>query len=194
MKLNEEEKAWCQNHTRPEVEKRFNISSATLSRWLKENNINCKRKSGSGLNNPRKKPAKLCFECGKLHTNKKYCSKECMYNSKYYIDMLRSVDRSYMKTEEYSKTLRNPNTPEYKKYAGKVHRLTRYTYEKYKGEINPNNYSRTICGVKNGYQLDHIIPIKFGYENDIPPEVLAEKSNLRMLPWKENLMRNYSKN
>ena len=194
MKLNEEEKTWCQKHTRPEVEKRFNISSATLSRWLKENNIKCKRKSGSGCNNPRKKNAKPCLECGKLHNNKNYCSKECMYNSEHYIDMLKNIDRSYMKTEDYSKTLRNPNTPEYKKYAGKVHRLTRYTYEKYKDEINPNNYSRTLCGVENGYQLDHIIPIKFGYENDIPPEVLAEKSNLRMLPWKDNLMRNYLKN
>jgi hypothetical protein len=194
MKLNEKEKKWCQNNVRSEVEKRFKISSATLSRWLKENGISCKRKLGSG---GKSKPLKIeieCEVCGNPHKNKKFCSRKCMYQSDYYLNMLKSIDRSYMRTEEYANTLRNPNMAAYKKYSGNVHRLTKWTYEKYKNKINPNDYPRTLCGVDGGYQLDHIIPIKFGFENNIPPEVLAEKNNLRMLPWKQNLMRNFLTN
>ena len=57
--------------------------------------------------------------------------------------------------------------------------------------INPNRYVRTLCGVKDGWQLDHIIPIKECFERNIPPEEAASINNLRMLPWKDNLMRQY---
>lgn len=193
MLLSIEQKKDWENSTRPELIEKYGISPATIARWSRENNVKPKRKPGSGGKSRPPKAKIECQVCGKWHKNKKYCSRECMYNCDEYLNMLRETDRSYMKTEEYANTLRNPNAPAYKKYAGKVHNLTKWTYEKYKNEINPNNYPRTICGVDGGYQLDHIIPIKFGFENNIPPEVLAEKDNLRMLPWKENLMRNYSK-
>ena len=110
-------------------------------------------------------------------SKKKYCCLSCA---------------AYCNTGKGAKA--KETTPSYKKYAGKVHRLTQKIYEQYKDEINPDDLPRTVCGVDDGYQLDHIIPIKFGFENDIPPEVLADKDNLRMLPWKENLMRNYLEN
>jgi len=62
--------------------------------------------------------------------------------------------------------------------------------KKNKDIINPNNYKRTICGVEDGYQLDHIVTIKHGYENNIPIEEMVKIENLRMLPWKKNLERN----
>ena len=80
----------------------------------------------------------------------------------------------------------NPNTPAYKKYAGRVYHLTKKIYNTYKEEINPNNYPRTLCGVDGGYQLDHIISVKEGFDNGIPPEEIAKKENLQMLTWQEN--------
>jgi hypothetical protein len=65
--------------------------------------------------------------------------------------------------------------------------MSKKTYTKYKHEINPHGYSRTLCGVKGGWQLDHIMSVKTGFEQGILPEILAERSNLQMLPWKINL-------
>lgn len=191
MLLSLEQKKNWENSTRPDLMKRYGISKATVDRWSRENNIKPKRKPGSGGKSNPLKPKIECKVCGKFHKNEKYCSRECMHNSDEYLNMLKKIDRSYMRTEKYANTLKNPDTPAFKKYSGKVHRLTKWTYEKYKNEINPNGYIRTVCGINGGYQLDHIIPIKFGFENNIPPEILAEKNNLRMLPWKDNLMRNY---
>ena len=90
-----------------------------------------------------------------------------------------------------SRKMRNPNTPVYKKYARIVHGLSHKIYLMNIDLINPNRYVRTLCGVKDGWQLDHIIPIKECFERNIPPEEAASINNLRMLPWKDNLMRQY---
>ena len=90
-----------------------------------------------------------------------------------------------------SRKMRNPATPEYKKYARQVHGLSQKIYEEYKDVINPNNYTRTLCGVEDGWQLDHITPIKECFEKGLSPQEAAQVSNLRMLPWKDNLMRQY---
>ena len=34
--------------------------------------------------------------------------------------------------------------------------------------------------------MDHIISVWNGFHNDIPPEQIADISNLRMIPWLEN--------
>lgn len=80
----------------------------------------------------------------------------------------------------------NPNKDELAKYKSKVQTLTKNTYKVYKGLINPNDYPRTLCGVDGGYQLDHIISIKEGFEKNIPPYTIAHVNNLQMLPWKDN--------
>ena len=90
-----------------------------------------------------------------------------------------------------SRSVRNPNIKEYTKYARKVHGLSQKTYEQNKEIINPNNHPRTLCGVEGGWQLDHIIPIKECFEKGISAEEASSVSNLRMLPWKDNLMRQY---
>lgn len=48
------------------------------------------------------------------------------------------------------------------------------------------NKPRTMSGVDGGYQLDHIISVKYGFENGILPNVIGDVSNLQMLPWKDN--------
>lgn len=37
------------------------------------------------------------------------------------------------------------------------------------------------------YHLDHIIPISYGYKNDIPPEVIGDIENLQFIPAIENV-------
>jgi 5-methylcytosine-specific restriction endonuclease McrA len=90
-----------------------------------------------------------------------------------------------------SRKMRNPLTPEYKRYTRQVHGLSQKIYEKNKHVINPNNVPRTLCGVEGGWQLDHIIPIKECFKKGMTPEQAASINNLRMLPWKDNLMRQY---
>lgn len=37
------------------------------------------------------------------------------------------------------------------------------------------------------YHLDHIYPVSKGFKNKIPPEVIGDISNLRFIPWIDNL-------
>lgn len=111
---------------------------------------------------------------------KKYCSQSCQ---------LRTENNAPKGIG--SRGIRNPNIKEYTKYARKVHALSHKVYEQNKEIINPNNYPRTLCGVENGWQLDHIIPIKECFEKGISAEEASDVKNLRMLPWKDNLMRQY---
>lgn len=75
----------------------------------------------------------------------------------------------------------------YRKYRNRLKVLTEKTYTDYKSEINPNRHVRGVAGTDGAYHLDHIIPARFGFENGIPPEVLADKQNLQMLPWIDNI-------
>jgi len=70
-------------------------------------------------------------------------------------------------------------------YKLEVRRLTEKNYKLYKSEINPMNYERVLCG-ESGYQLDHIISVYEGFNKNISPELISDKSNLQMLTWEEN--------
>lgn len=71
-------------------------------------------------------------------------------------------------------------------YSKLVRKITEETYSKYKDRINPNNHPRTKCGITNGYQLDHRISVKKGFDIGLNPKIVGSVSNLQMLPWKEN--------
>lgn len=113
-------------------------------------------------------------------SKKKYCSHSCQQRT-----------ANVAAKGIGSRKMRNPATPEYKKYARQVHGLSQKIYEEHKQIINPNNYPRTLCGVEDGWQLDHITPIKECFGKGLTPQEAAQVSNLRMLPWKDNLMRQY---
>lgn len=113
-------------------------------------------------------------------STKKYCSHSCQQKT-----------ANVASKGLGSRSIRNPNIQEYTRYARKVHHLSGKIYEGNKDIINPNNYTRTLCGVEGGWQLDHIIPIKECFEKGMSIEEAASINNLRMLPWKDNLMRNY---
>jgi hypothetical protein len=100
----------------------------------------------------------------------------------------------FLGKKKYQERYNNVNSEEYKRYARKVHRLSGKIYTENIDIINPNRYTRTLCGVEGGWQLDHIITIKECYKRGMTPEEASDISNLRMLPWKDNLMRNYVNN
>ena len=113
-------------------------------------------------------------------TPRKYCSHSCQQKT-----------ANVAAKGKGSRKLRNPNTPEYKRYSRLVHGMSQEVYNENIDVINPERYPRTLCGVEGGWQLDHIIPIKECFDRGIPPREAASLTNLRMLPWKENLMRQY---
>ena len=50
------------------------------------------------------------------------------------------------------------------------------------------NYERRAkAPQEHAHHLDHIYPVIRGFENGIPPEVIGDISNLRFIPWQENL-------
>lgn len=78
-------------------------------------------------------------------------------------------------------------------YRRMVNLLTARTYRKYKHEINPLDLPKgRIDTHENPHHVDHIVPVKYCFENEIPPSRCASKENLRMMPALEN-MKKYSK-
>jgi hypothetical protein len=80
----------------------------------------------------------------------------------------------------------NDSKSEYQEYSYKVMRLSEHNYKNNKSIINPEGLPRGKCGVDGVYQLDHIIPIHYGFINNIPVEIIADTSNLQMLSWESN--------
>lgn len=76
-------------------------------------------------------------------------------------------------------------------YYKKVSRLTERNYRQHKHLINPNSYNRALAGTVNGYQLDHKIPVIYGFLNNIAAHIIADITNLQMLPWRENGSKGY---
>jgi hypothetical protein len=179
--------------------------SKKMKEKIKEYNfseINLKRKKtieekGIKIGRPETKvlQIKLCSVCDKEYSTKndsKFCCKECYWKSRKGkpvcdSEILKNMDRSYQKNDDWSQWLKKDDLPEFKKYSGKVRRLSEKNYAMNADKINPNNYPRTICGVEGGYQLDHIKSLRQCFDENISIEQAASVDNLQLLPWKENL-------
>ena len=166
--------------------------SKKRKKTIEENGIKVGRKKGEGA--PKTGIYKDCVVCGanfyviKSRANTaRCCSRKCMYSDPSYIEKLKKIDRSYMLTEKYADATRDPDRPKYKQYQREVVRLTERTYVDHIDTINPDRHPRTLAGVEGGYQLDHKISIRFGFDNNIDPARIASLQNLQMLPWKENI-------
>lgn len=73
---------------------------------------------------------------------------------------------------------------DYADYKAKVRFLTNQSFHKHYWQINPKNLKRG-----DEYHLDHIYPVIEGYRNDIPPEIIADYTNLQMLSAIDNLIK-----
>lgn len=180
--------------TTKELAKQLNIGVATVSRTRKRLGFEVPMGAKKGKPNPAKvrRETRECAhpDCSNTFTVvpskvRLYCCHRCHSLT---------LDNSHLQSPEVLKKRTKDTTPAYKRYKALVHRLSGYNYSENIDIINPNRYTRTLCGVEGGWQLDHIIPIKECYEKGITPEEAADVSNLRMLPWKDNLMRNYGNN
>lgn len=162
----------------------------TIGRWRKQLGITVSKGSKKSKPKPYQKRT-VHYECavcslvfeGIPSKKRKVCSRKCLG------DYNKTIDRSYMQTEAYKNSKRNPNTPAYTRYARQVRKLSELNYVRYQDIINPERYPRTICGVEGGYQLDHILSIKECWNNKLSPEKAADVSNLRLITWQENLDR-----
>lgn len=76
-----------------------------------------------------------------------------------------------------------PKEISYKEYRRIVDALTKTTYIANKEKINPNDLART----PSDYNLDHEYSIIDAYVNRVAPEVVSHWSNLRMIPFAENI-------
>jgi hypothetical protein len=77
---------------------------------------------------------------------------------------------------------------EFKKHQHKVHKLT----HKIKHLIEGYDESKHgKMGIDGAYQIDHIIDIKYGFDNNIPAEEIASLKNLQFIPWEENIKKGY---
>jgi DNA invertase Pin-like site-specific DNA recombinase len=63
----------------------------------------------------------------------------------------------------------------YRTYRKKVDRITRYNMTE-----DEKNSKLTV---------DHLFPIRKGYDLNIPPEVIADRRNLQMIPLMENIVK-----
>jgi hypothetical protein len=82
--------------------------------------------------------------------------------------------------EEYKKSL-----PSWKKYRNDVDRLT-----KQQPLHELENYNKRGQNGKNdAYTLDHIVSVAFGFKNNISAQIISNISNLRMIPWRDNIIK-----
>jgi hypothetical protein len=77
--------------------------------------------------------------------------------------------------------------PDFYNYKQKAYALTRVMYKKYKHLINPQNLTRS----KEGYHLDHIVSLAGGFKNGVPLYIIAHPANLRIIPAKDNISKNF---
>lgn len=89
--------------------------------------------------------------------------------------------------EDNGHVTRECDLTEWQNYKQKVRRLTEREYKKHKHIINP-------CDLPRGlrlYEVDHIVPIFYGFNNNIPAEIIASVENLQMLHMTDNRKKSY---
>jgi hypothetical protein len=76
----------------------------------------------------------------------------------------------------------NLDKPKFKEYWRQVKVET----DKNNLSLLENSSKRGKAGVNGAYHLDHIISVKYGFDNNISPIIIGSKENLRFISWEEN--------
>ena len=150
-----------------------------LIKPFKRNCPNCGNEMSyvsEGTLNTSTKKNTICKSCSTYKYNKTF---KDVITPEHRLQM-RATKAGFQNFDEYK--LRYPKKQFYKR---EVWRLT------YQNPLDTLEHweLRGRCGVEGAYQLDHIKSINWGWENGIEPKVIAEWDNLRMIPWKTNLLK-----
>jgi len=115
---------------------------------------------------------KKCNRCFKAKKNKKFCSNECSYKSK--ITYNRSDLINYRKRCSFKFNLKD--------YHNEFNFELIEKYGWYKAKNHGDN--------QNGVSRDHIVSVKFGFENNIPSWIISHPANCELMRHKENVSKN----
>lgn len=78
------------------------------------------------------------------------------------------------------------NMTDFEKYRMRVNRITKNQNFNLLKNFEKRGHQRD----KGTYAIDHIISVKYGFLNNVPPEVIGDLSNLQMLPHSINASKN----
>ena len=150
-----------------------------LIKPFKRNCPNCGKEMSyisEGTLNTSKKRNTICNRCSTYKYNKTF---KDVIKPEHTLQM-RATKAGFQNFDEYKQ--RYPKKQFYKR---EVWRLT------YQHPLDTLQHweLRGRCGVEGAYQLDHIKSIDWGWKNGVDAEVIAEWDNLRMIPWKVNLLK-----
>ena len=111
-----------------------------------------------------------CFSCARIEIAK-------------HVDNSALIARSKLQSGENHPRW-NPDKSAMDEYRSEVYKYTRLQPIEL---LNDFDKPRGLCGVKDAYQLDHIISIKEGFVAGIDAETIGDFANLRFIPWEQNL-------
>lgn len=78
------------------------------------------------------------------------------------------------------------------RYRYEVSKVTERNYREFREEINPHQHKRGLAGEDGAYHLDHIVPVRWCFENNISADIAGSIDNLQMMLWEENLSKSDS--
>jgi hypothetical protein len=98
------------------------------------------------------------------------------------IKKMRATKAGFSSWAEYCKRY-----PKWKRYKAEVWKIT---YKSLRDNLTLENFNkRGKCGVEGAYQIDHIASVRTGFDKNISPKTVGAYKNLRMIPWRENLLK-----
>lgn len=89
---------------------------------------------------------------------------------------------SWERSAEWQKT-----ATEWQTYKSKVNTVTRRNYYNNQRLINPYSLAFGIAGHDGAHHLDHKVPVRVCFDNNVPPEICGDVTNLQVIPWLENV-------
>lgn len=60
--------------------------------------------------------------------------------------------------------------------------------------MNPNDLPRGKCGIDGAFHIDHKVSVRYGFDNNIPVEIISSHENLELIPWLDNIKKYDGKN
>lgn len=168
----------------PKKEKYFcSRKCANGKKWSEEDNIkksiSAKKSEKVKIANKKKRVGKerICKQCNKIFYNKNktcFCNNKCRKQFNYKIRLSKNIYESYW---QYRRDCNfNFNLKDY------PNEFDFNLIKKY-GWYKPKNRGDNL----NGVSRDHIISVKYGFENNISPEIISHPANCQLMVHNENV-------